>query len=98
MWTVEGGTTLTPAAPVTLTWDNGQGLVFRRTIAIDDNYMFTVADEVENKTDARRRAAALRAHLSLRHAEDDRLLHPARGPDRRGRASRACRRSPTPTR
>ncbi len=41
---------LTPATPVTLTWDNGQGLVFRRTIAIDDNYMFTVIDEVENKT------------------------------------------------
>ena len=43
---------LTPAEPVTLTWDNGQGLVFRRTIAVDDKYMFTVADSVENKTGA----------------------------------------------
>ncbi len=51
LWTVEGGaTSLTPAAPVKLTWNNGQGLVFRRTIAVDDHYMFTVTDEVENTT------------------------------------------------
>ncbi len=40
---------LTPAAPVTLSWDNGQGLIFRRTVSIDDNAMFTIKDEVENK-------------------------------------------------
>ena len=34
--------------PVTLTYDNGAGLVFTRTIAVDDNYMFTVTDAVEN--------------------------------------------------
>jgi YidC/Oxa1 family membrane protein insertase len=34
--------------PVTLSWDNGAGLAFKRTIAIDDNYMFTVADTVTN--------------------------------------------------
>ncbi len=43
---------LTPAAPVTLTHDNGQGLVFRRTISVDDNAMFTIKDEVENKSAA----------------------------------------------
>jgi YidC/Oxa1 family membrane protein insertase len=42
--------TLTEKSPVTLTFDNGQGLVFRRKIAIDDHYMFTVTDSVENKT------------------------------------------------
>jgi YidC/Oxa1 family membrane protein insertase len=40
---------LTPDQPVTLSWDNGQGLRFERTISIDDNYMFTVAQRVENK-------------------------------------------------
>ncbi|CAM5206017.1 Membrane protein insertase YidC OS=Bosea thiooxidans OX=53254 GN=yidC PE=3 SV=1 [Bosea thiooxidans] len=40
---------LTPAKPVTLSWDNGQGLVFRRVISVDDNAMFTIRDEVENK-------------------------------------------------
>jgi YidC/Oxa1 family membrane protein insertase len=51
VWTPEKGSTLTPGSPVTLTWDNGQGLIFRRTIAVDANYLFTVTDEVENKTD-----------------------------------------------
>ncbi len=50
LWTVERGPTLTPATPLTLAWDNGQGVVFRRTFAVDDNYMFKVSDEIENKT------------------------------------------------
>ena len=41
--------TLTAEQPVTLTFDNGQGLIFRRTIGVDEQYMFTVADSVENK-------------------------------------------------
>ncbi len=40
--------TLSPNSPVTLTWNNGEGLVFTRTISIDENYMFTVTDRVEN--------------------------------------------------
>lgn len=39
---------LSPTSPVTLTWENGQGLIFKRTIAIDENYMFTVNQSVEN--------------------------------------------------
>ncbi len=34
-----GGQTLTPATPVTLTRDNGRGLLFKRTLSIDDKYM-----------------------------------------------------------
>ena len=50
-WTADAET-LTPERPVTLTWDNGQGLVFTRKIAVDDSYMFTVTDKVENKSGA----------------------------------------------
>src|ERR1700737_3474968 len=46
-WTETGGQ-LTPTNPVTLTWDNGQGLLFTRTISVDSNYMFTVRDAVRN--------------------------------------------------
>ncbi len=46
-WTAAGGP-LTPTNPVTLTWDNGQGLVFTRVISVDPNYMFTVRDSVRN--------------------------------------------------
>ena len=48
VWTADK-TSLTPGSPVTLTWDNGQGLVFRRTISVDDKFMFTVKDAVENR-------------------------------------------------
>jgi YidC/Oxa1 family membrane protein insertase len=51
-WSAPAGATLTPTTPVTLTWDNGAGLVFTRTISIDDNYMFTVEQGVRNETDA----------------------------------------------
>ena len=34
---------------MTLVYDNGEGLEFRRTIAVDDNYLFTIKDEVANK-------------------------------------------------
>lgn len=43
---------LTPAKPLTLTWDNGQGLVFKRVITIDDNAMFSIRDEVVNNSGA----------------------------------------------
>ncbi|HYB56008.1 MAG TPA: membrane protein insertase YidC [Alphaproteobacteria bacterium] len=51
LWQAER-TTLTPATPVTLTWDNGQGLKFERTYAIDDAYMVQVTQKVENSGSA----------------------------------------------
>ena len=47
VWTANRNT-LTPESPVTLTWDNGEGLEFFRTLAIDQNYMITVTQRVEN--------------------------------------------------
>ena len=48
LWTAAPGAVLTPTTPLLLSYDNGQGLVFHRTIAIDSNYMFAVADSVSN--------------------------------------------------
>jgi YidC/Oxa1 family membrane protein insertase len=48
VWRQEGSGSLSVDKPVTLTWDNGEGLTFRRTIAIDDRYLFTLKDEVKN--------------------------------------------------
>jgi YidC/Oxa1 family membrane protein insertase len=47
-WRQEGSGALAIGQPVTLTWDNGAGLTFRRTIAVDDRYLFTITDEVRN--------------------------------------------------
>ena len=52
LWTIENGTRLTPETPVTLLWDNGGGLVFHRTVSVDNDYMFKIKDEIENKTQA----------------------------------------------
>lgn len=48
-WSASGGN-LTPERPVTLTWDNGEGLRFIRTYTIDKDYLFSVAQRVENKS------------------------------------------------
>ncbi len=50
VWKVERGDRLSVNSPVTLVWDNGEGLVFRRTYTVDEHYMFTVTQEVENRT------------------------------------------------
>jgi YidC/Oxa1 family membrane protein insertase len=50
VWTQAGSGALRVGHPVTLTYDNGQGLEFRRTISVDDKYLFTIKDEVVNKS------------------------------------------------
>jgi len=48
IWQQEGTGALKPSSPVVLKYDNGEGLTFRRTIAVDDRYLFTIKDEVSN--------------------------------------------------
>lgn len=48
LWRVEQGRTLTAQTPVTLVWENGQGLIFRQTYSIDDNFLITVKQTVKN--------------------------------------------------
>jgi YidC/Oxa1 family membrane protein insertase len=48
VWTPVSTAPLTVATPVTLQWTNGKGLTFTRTISIDDLYMFTISDTVQN--------------------------------------------------
>jgi YidC/Oxa1 family membrane protein insertase len=40
--------TLSPGKPVTLTWNNNQGLTFARKFEVDQNYLFTITDTVTN--------------------------------------------------
>ena len=47
LWTASAPA-LTGAAPVTLSWDNGAGLVFELVYSVDGNYMFTVDQRVRN--------------------------------------------------
>lgn len=53
MWsTARESPELSTDRPLVMTWNNEAGLTFRRTVTIDENYLFTVFDEVENNTSA----------------------------------------------
>ena len=49
VWKQSGSGALSVSHPVMLTYDNGEGLEFHRTITVDDKYMFSIKDEVINK-------------------------------------------------
>ena len=49
LWAANG-TVLTPDKPVTLSWDNGEGLIFEQTFALDENYMISLTQRVKNQT------------------------------------------------
>jgi len=50
LWKAQGAGTLTAGGAVVLSYDNGQGLIFKRTIEVDENYLFTITQSVMNKT------------------------------------------------
>lgn len=69
IWNVESEGPLTPENPVTLSWDNGNGLSFSRTISIDEDYMFSISQSVENTTED---AVSMAPYgIVARHGEPD---------------------------
>ncbi len=51
VWTADR-TTLAPGNPVTLAWDNGQGLRFERKISLDEDYFFRIEQRATNTGNA----------------------------------------------
>lgn len=51
-WQAPADAVLGVGKPATLTWDNGAGLVFTRQISIDDKYVFSITQDVQNNTAA----------------------------------------------
>ena len=50
IWRVVGNKVLSVNSPVTLEWDNGSNLIFKKKIEIDDNYLFKINQEVKNNS------------------------------------------------
>ncbi len=48
LWTARSLGALTPDNPLRLEWDNGAGLKFSRVIEVDQDYLFTVTQSVQN--------------------------------------------------
>jgi len=47
-WSVIGNNTLAPKQPVTIQWDNNEGLIFKKKLTIDDKYLIIVEVSVQN--------------------------------------------------
>ena len=78
IWSLDNGDTLTPSSPVTLSWDNGAGQIFRTEISVDDAFMFTFAQSVENlssNTVAARPYGLLRRHGQPEDLKNFFILH-----------------------
>lgn len=50
IWRAQNNARLSPNSPVTLRWDNGQGLTFTRQISIDENFLISMTQAVSNNT------------------------------------------------
>jgi len=50
VWSAGANRTLTATNPVVLTYDNGEGVIFTRSIEIDDKYLFSITQTVTNNS------------------------------------------------
>ena len=69
LWELEKGKKITVDSPIILKWDNKNGLIFRRKISIDENFMFSIEQSIENKTSNSYRLQAY--GIIARHGEPD---------------------------
>ncbi|MDD7971625.1 membrane protein insertase YidC [Roseinatronobacter alkalisoli] len=66
-WELVEGTRLAPGSHVTLAWTNDQGVRFTQRYDVDENFMFTITQGVENTSDSTARVAPY--GLLSRHGE-----------------------------
>ena len=50
-WKVEGNNKLTPGNPVTLVWNNNQGISFKKKIKIDEKFLFSIDQIITNQSE-----------------------------------------------
>jgi len=78
IWTIVGNDILTPSSPVSLVWDNGNGVTFMRKISVDEKYMFTVEQGIENSSGSEislRPYGLLRRHGEPKDMKNFFILH-----------------------
>ena len=50
-WKIEGNNKLTPGNPVTLVWNNNQGISFKKKIKIDEKFLFSIDQIITNQSE-----------------------------------------------
>ena len=48
IWKIKGNSSLTPSSPITLEWNNNEGLIFTKKIELDNKFLFTVTQSIKN--------------------------------------------------
>ena len=72
IWQAPAGAKLGTGSPVTLTADLGGGLSIKRTVSVDENYMFKIKDEIAN---ASAKEVALKPAATLTRHGEPKLLN-----------------------
>ena len=49
-WEVEGNKTLTAKSPITIKWDNKEGIIFKKKIELDEKYLFKISQKIQNNS------------------------------------------------
>ncbi len=50
IWEVKGNNVLTPNNPVTLEWNNNEGLIFTKKIDLDEKFLFKITQAIKNNS------------------------------------------------
>tara|TARA_B100001123_G_scaffold284750_1_gene317329 strand:- start:63 stop:1742 length:1680 start_codon:yes stop_codon:yes gene_type:complete len=50
IWKIKGNNVLTPGNPITLEWDNEEGLIFKKKIELDENFLFKITQSIKNNS------------------------------------------------
>ena len=50
LWKIGKNKSLNENQNINLQWDNGEGIIFKRSINLDNNYLFKITQEVQNNT------------------------------------------------
>ncbi len=50
VWENKGNLNLTPNNPITLEWNNGEGLIFEKKIELDEKFLFKITQSIKNNS------------------------------------------------
>ena len=50
LWSITGSPVLSENTPIILQWNNGEGIIFKKQIELDDKYLFKITQQVQNNT------------------------------------------------
>jgi YidC/Oxa1 family membrane protein insertase len=49
IWQIKDGKKLTPTSPITLEWNNREGIIFSKKIEVDNKYLFKITETIRNE-------------------------------------------------